>query len=105
MDEFEQLQKKITELTSLAEQAKATSEGGKPGDISSKATAWVNEAARQLDQIIWNLKDILDVHAMEYGPAQAASILRQIAAAIDNSRNPQRDLVIEDIQRIIAAIR
>jgi hypothetical protein len=105
MDEFKQLQKKVEQLTSLAEQAKATGEGGKPGDISGKATAWVNEAIRQLDQIIWNLKDTLDVRAMEYGPGQAASVLRQIATAIDNSKNPRRDWVVEDIQKVIAAIK
>jgi hypothetical protein len=46
-------------------------------------------------------------YAKQYGsvePGEAAEILRKIAAAIDNSRNPQCDLVIEDIKRVIAGI-
>jgi hypothetical protein len=37
-------------------------------------------------------------------PSEVAFKLRQIAAAIDNSRNPRRDLVARDLKRIIAAV-
>jgi hypothetical protein len=37
-------------------------------------------------------------------PSQVASKLRQIAAAIDNSRNPRADLVARDLKRIVAAV-
>jgi hypothetical protein len=37
-------------------------------------------------------------------PAQIASKLRQIATAIDNSKNPCRDLVEQDLRRVIAAV-
>jgi len=46
-------------------------------------------------------------YAKQYGavkPARVAHILRQIASAIDNSQNPSRKLVVEDIQRVIANI-
>lgn len=36
-------------------------------------------------------------------PVQAARALRRIAAKIDNSKNPDRRLVIAELQRVIAA--
>jgi hypothetical protein len=38
-------------------------------------------------------------------PFQVASKLRQIAAAIDNSRNPRRELVTADLRKIIGSLR
>lgn len=35
-------------------------------------------------------------------PSQFASKLRQIADAINNSQNPRRDLVVQDLRRLIA---
>jgi hypothetical protein len=46
-------------------------------------------------------------YAKQYGsvqPNQVSNILRQIAATIDNSKNPHKDLVIEDIQKLITSI-
>jgi len=37
-------------------------------------------------------------------PAQVSEYLRKIAAAINNSREPRRDLVIADLKQIVAAI-
>jgi hypothetical protein len=37
-------------------------------------------------------------------PSQMAQKLRQIASAIDNSKNPRRDLVAADLRRIVAVI-
>jgi hypothetical protein len=37
-------------------------------------------------------------------PSQVASKLRQIAAAIDNSKNPRADLVARDLKRIIVSV-
>jgi ElaB/YqjD/DUF883 family membrane-anchored ribosome-binding protein len=37
-------------------------------------------------------------------PDEASYTIRQIAAAIDNSENPRRDLVVEDINRVIATL-
>jgi len=37
-------------------------------------------------------------------PSQVASKLRQIAAAIDNSKNPRKDLVAADLHRVVTAI-
>jgi hypothetical protein len=37
-------------------------------------------------------------------PSHIASRLRQIAAAIDNSKNPRRDLVARDLQQVIIAV-
>jgi len=38
-------------------------------------------------------------------PSQLASQLRRIAAAIDNSRNPDRTLVARDLKKVLVAIR
>lgn len=35
-------------------------------------------------------------------PSQLSSILRRIAAAIDNSKSPSRELVAEDLRRVIS---
>lgn len=40
----------------------------------------------------------------ESEPTQIASILRKIANAIDNSKNPKRDLIAQDLKMIIAII-
>jgi len=37
-------------------------------------------------------------------PSQLASQLRRIAAAIDKSRNPDRNLVARDLKKVIAAV-
>lgn len=37
-------------------------------------------------------------------PSQVSTKLRQIAAAIDNSENPCRDLVAADLRRIVASV-
>jgi len=37
-------------------------------------------------------------------PSQIASKLRQIASAIDNSKNPRQDLVAQDLRRVIIAV-
>lgn len=37
-------------------------------------------------------------------PSQVSTKLRQIAAAIDNSKNPRRDLVAADLKRVIIAV-
>jgi hypothetical protein len=37
-------------------------------------------------------------------PSQVSKTLRQIAAKIDNSKNPKRELVAADLKRILAAI-
>lgn len=37
-------------------------------------------------------------------PSQVSARLRQIAAAIDNSKNPRRDLVAADLRRIVVAV-
>lgn len=47
------------------------------------------------------------MYAKQYGslnPEQVAVVLRQIAAAIDNSESPDQNLVIDDIQKIIDSI-
>jgi hypothetical protein len=38
-------------------------------------------------------------------PDQLSSLLRQIAAKIDNSRQPSRELVAADLRRVIAGLR
>lgn len=38
-------------------------------------------------------------------PTQVSKYLRKIAAAIDNSKNPRRELVAEDLKRVITAIK
>jgi hypothetical protein len=37
-------------------------------------------------------------------PSQLASQLRRIASKIDSSKNPDRDLVARDLNRIIASV-
>jgi len=37
-------------------------------------------------------------------PAQVSKTLRKIAAAIDSSKNPNRQLVVRDLQRVIVAM-
>lgn len=38
-------------------------------------------------------------------PSRLAVILRQIAAKIDNSKKPSRDLVVQELKQILAAIK
>ena len=103
MNDYEALQKQVDKLIELAKQAEATGETGMPGDVSSKASAWVNEAVTQLWQITKNIQDTMDTR-LSSKPSEVSKRLLQIAAAIENSKLPQRDLVIEDIQKIIKSI-
>ena len=103
MTDYTKLQQKLDELVSLAKQVEATGEGGVPGNVSGKATAWVNEAAKQLEEIAWNLETVLDTR-MSSTPSKIVKMLNQIATAIESSKRPERNLVVEDIRRIIKSI-
>lgn len=103
MSDYEALQKQVDKLIELAQQAEATGETGKPGDVSSKASAWVNEAITQLWQITRNIQDTLDTR-LSAKPSEISQQLLQIAENIENSNQPQRGLVVKAIQRVVKSI-
>jgi len=54
-------------------------------------------------ELLFNAYNV-DVEIYTMKPSEVASKLRQIAAAIEKSENPRKDLVAADLKRVIAAV-
>ena len=102
MDIYNKLKEKVNKLIELAHELELTKEEGVPGDVSRKVEPWINEAIRQLNIIIMNLRDIMDIRYAS--PKEVSDRLYQIAASIKYAKNPNIDLIINDIQNIIKSI-
>jgi hypothetical protein len=105
----ESVDKLVAEFEKLVSTLRGMAEKGKESGQSSLARA-VDTQVGILGNAIH--RSMVDCGALEYAkqygsmkPTQVAEVLRRIASAIDNSRNPQRRLVVEDIRRVIAVIK